>query len=229
MKKNKKLLLASIAAMGVLAMGVGATSTFAWYASSNSATATVAAGTAHTINTVASDVTAAQYTITVTPSSVGDLQLTNPVETSTGIYKLQYGGVTGGKAKVQDCGSASGFVGAVAFTASWTGIGKPTQTADITRFKGKTLTGGAFTVSNYAKLINANAVSGLTTVNETNGTFSIEVSNDNNLELTVIVASPAYVRIQASSADANNASATAEASHDSDTIAVTAGDLVIPA
>ena len=33
MRKNKKLLLASVAAMGALALGVGATSTFAWYSS----------------------------------------------------------------------------------------------------------------------------------------------------------------------------------------------------
>ena len=35
MRKNKKLLLASVAAMGALALGVGATSTFAWFAAAS--------------------------------------------------------------------------------------------------------------------------------------------------------------------------------------------------
>ena len=42
MRKNKKLLLASVAAMGALALGVGATSTFAWYAATAGATTTIA-------------------------------------------------------------------------------------------------------------------------------------------------------------------------------------------
>jgi len=38
MRKNKKLLLAAIASMGVLAMGVGATSSFAWFTVSDAGT-----------------------------------------------------------------------------------------------------------------------------------------------------------------------------------------------
>ena len=60
MRKNKKLLLASVAAMGALALGVGATSTFAWYKAS---------GTAVNV-TKQSIVTASQAAITGTQSTV---------------------------------------------------------------------------------------------------------------------------------------------------------------
>ena len=42
MRKNKKLLLASVAALGALAIGVGATSTFAWFKVSTSVSGTMA-------------------------------------------------------------------------------------------------------------------------------------------------------------------------------------------
>ena len=71
MRKNKKLLLASVAAMGALALGVGATSTFAWYQTTN--TAVGVAGSAQdiedgtvTVNGPAAAGTSINYTITVT-------------------------------------------------------------------------------------------------------------------------------------------------------------------
>jgi len=65
MRKNKKLLLAAIASMGVLAMGVGATSSFAWYAASHGAVSLT--GTkAGTISTSASEFGATNITVTVT-------------------------------------------------------------------------------------------------------------------------------------------------------------------
>ena len=51
MRKNKKLLLASVAAMGALALGVGATSTFAWYTASQAADPAVGTVTNGTITT----------------------------------------------------------------------------------------------------------------------------------------------------------------------------------
>ena len=51
MKKNKKLLLASVAAMGVLALGVGATSTFAWYTASTAANPTTTNTSLATVTT----------------------------------------------------------------------------------------------------------------------------------------------------------------------------------
>ncbi len=226
--KNKKLLLVATAAMGVLALGTAGVGTVAWFATSNAATASTVAGDAKSISSVASDVTAAGYSITVTPAVIENLQLTNAVAEQGGsTYKLQYGAVTGGKAKVSDCPSASGYVAAISsWTAVWTNGNKPTQTEDINRFKNKLLTGGSFQVTGQAKLVDKNAVTGLA-ADATTGSFKIQVSNDNNLTLTVTQWSPAYVRVQASSADANNDDATPEAAH-TDTIEVVASDLVIP-
>ena len=65
MRKNKKLLLASVAAMGALALGVGATSTFAWFQAS-SATTVNKAGATGTLNTKASNLSLGSFTVTVT-------------------------------------------------------------------------------------------------------------------------------------------------------------------
>ena len=57
MRKNKKLLLASVAAMGALALGVGATSTFAWYSVTGETASLVNKELDHTINASADSYT----------------------------------------------------------------------------------------------------------------------------------------------------------------------------
>lgn len=231
---KKKSLLLAIASMSVAAIGVGTVGTFAWYASTTAATTSAVAGDAYKLSSVASTVAAANYDITVTPSvsygtGVSGLQLTNAVavtaETTT--YKLQYGAVAGGKAVVKDCEGASGFVGTISFTATW----RDTVSAeDKPVLKGKTLTGGIFTTENYAKLINANAVSGLTAGSQDSGTYEIDIADDDALTLTVRVTANGYVRIQASSTQENGAAATAEAAHgENDKVKVTAGALAFSA
>lgn len=220
---KKKSLLLAISAMSIAAIGVGTVGTFAWYSASSNASVQAAAGDKYTLSTVKSDVQVAAYTITVTPNVSGSVQLTNAVqETPASTYKLQYGGVTGGKAVVADCASASGFVATVSFTAEWGGIGKPTQAEDIAYFKNKRLTGGTFGVEGQAKLINANAVAGLTVANGTEGTYYIDVSNSDALELTVTVVTNGYVRSQATGTEANGAAASAEADHTGDKVVANA-------
>lgn len=137
--------------MLVAAGAIGATGTFAWFAASGNPSATAAAGSPASVGSIKSDVTVAGYTITVTPAAINNLQLTNAVAVSTK-YKLQYGGVTGGKAVVADCESGSGFVAEITgWTATWSG-GAPSQAEDIDYFKNKRLIGGVLKPLNKLSL-----------------------------------------------------------------------------
>ena len=70
MRKNKKLLLASVAAMGALALGVGATSTFAWYQVSAASINTSATDSKATISTYKDDFGIGDFTVTPVLGSV---------------------------------------------------------------------------------------------------------------------------------------------------------------
>lgn len=72
MRKNKKLLLASVAAMGALALGVGATSTFAWFGAQAAATQTspAYAGTSITVDKPTLSMNETTVTITFTLEEV---------------------------------------------------------------------------------------------------------------------------------------------------------------
>ena len=72
----------------------------------------------------------------------------------------------------------------------------------------------------------SNAVADLSTAGGTDGTYHIDISNTDALELTVVIDSPNYVRVQAVSTEASGSAAVAEGDH-SDTLAVTAGALTV--
>ncbi len=93
MRKNKKLLLASVAALGALAIGVGATSTFAWFQASN--TANINKGTDPTGTVKASTAGLTMGAFTVTP-------VIDPAVSESSVVLSDkdgkvYTGVTGGK------------------------------------------------------------------------------------------------------------------------------------
>lgn len=79
MRKNKKLLLGAIAAMGVLAIGTGAVSTMAWYRSEQSFTAVLGN---QSISLTAAKETAdgEEVHLDFTLSSVVDPELTDPTD-----------------------------------------------------------------------------------------------------------------------------------------------------
>ena len=76
MKKNKKLFLASIAAMGAVAIGTGAVSTFAWYTATTSVKIS-ASGDALGLTTTQSTVSFSSLDVTITIASEDNVQLSN--------------------------------------------------------------------------------------------------------------------------------------------------------
>ena len=75
MKRNKKLMLTAISAMGLVALGTGAVSTFAWYAATNNATVDVLVGNSGTMTMANTTISANNYDVNF---SFGDLTDTTP-------------------------------------------------------------------------------------------------------------------------------------------------------
>ena len=77
MRKNKKLLLASVAAMGALALGVGATSTFAWYTVNASVSRNVSGNLGEIVTSCDLNLSGQQIDITLAREDSGNMALTH--------------------------------------------------------------------------------------------------------------------------------------------------------
>ena len=122
MKKSKKLMLGTIAAMGALAIGAGAVSTFAWYESSMAATANKGS-LDQTITAIKGEADGENVYINVTITTttapelsrasdgktyykVGDNLYENSDAVTVGVYSLTVAWATGDQAKWADAGVA---------------------------------------------------------------------------------------------------------------------------
>ena len=111
MRRNKKVLLASIAALAVLAVGTGAVSTFAWYTTSAAATAKSAIDSV-TIGTALENAAGIDVTVNFTFTTTTPPELTD----STGTPQYYVGGV-------KKPGSGNG-VGTYGVSIAWAGDGQ---------------------------------------------------------------------------------------------------------
>lgn len=214
MKKSKKLMLGTIAAMGALAIGAGAVSTFAWYSATNNATVSAKTFTEGSISTVASSLSVNDYKINVTVEAVSGIELSN-IDSS----KLYKGIYANGQVRTEQvtANPASNFIKAYTITASWDG-GAPTDPVDVAYLKGKTVTGGTLTADGYVHFMASQDCSGTVTDGGQSATYTISIANADGLALTVNVAdSKTYIRVQA------------KAPTGEDTVADHADDAVTPA
>lgn len=172
MKSKKKLLLLGVGAMGALAMGVGATSTFAWYQAQSNVGITKGTTAHGALSTVASQLDVQNYTVNfdIVPTTAS-IQLSHVVtaaEASAGLANLNaasltagdlvYGGVYNSAVKLAKAESTTGLITTYTVSASWASA--PTDPAEIEYIKGKHFT-ATMTAGDNAEFV-ANAVSGLT-------------------------------------------------------------------
>ncbi len=221
MKKNKKLFLASIAAMGAVAIGTGAVSTFAWYASSANASIANGNNVAGSIESASTTLDVANgYHIKLTVNEVTGVQLSHLgtgsdyINGSSGdkyvagtLYKGVY--VTDSSLVRVDALADDGladFVKAYTVTAEWcnsngttTGTPKPSDVYDVAYLGGKKFTVN-LTAAGSAKLCKKNnKASGLNAggeeANATSATCVVHIAAS-TLNLTVDTYSLGYVRLE---------------------------------
>ena len=118
MKKSKKLMLGTIAAMGALAIGAGAVSTFAWFQVTD-ASVTYTPDTSDAVQTIANPYSVGSFEVTLSFGTISNS--ITPTDGSGNVYYYLADGTT----KVQDTS-----VSASAKSATFTVTGTLTYTQD---------------------------------------------------------------------------------------------------